>query len=153
MTTANLQHLIQQDARATARVLRYLDELGIKHTGRVSGGTLAQVCGKGSRRWRKWVSGEDVMPASDRRLLCEVSGVELPWIALPVEGRIPKALQHVDGDEVLVRLVNGSEVPAWWRAQVGGVAGAYYDADREPLEPVAVLPITETARPSARRIR
>jgi hypothetical protein len=138
MTTANLQRLIQSDPRATARVLRYLDRLGVEHSGRISGGTLAKVCGKNSRSWRMWTSGDRTMPTESRRLLCEVSGVQLPWVALPVE-RLPKALQHVDGEEVLVRLANGSEVPAWWRSQVGGIAGAYYDADGEPLEPVAVL--------------
>ena len=137
MTTANLQHLIQSDPRATARVLRYLRGQGVD-CHQISGATLGAVCGVDSRSWRRWVDGTRTMPAMARRLLCQVAGVELPWIALPVE-RIPRELRHEYGDQVLVRLANGTEHTAWWRAQVGGVAGAYYDADGEPVEPVAVL--------------
>lgn len=150
MTTANLQQRIQQDPKATSRVLRYLDQLGIEHSGQISGSTLAQVCGNDSRSWRQWTGGERAMPAQARRLLCAVAGVELPWIALPVEGRTPKSLQHIDGDQVLVRLRSGAERQAWWRPQMGGVAGGYYDSEDGPGEPidgiVAVLPLETPPR-------
>lgn len=66
---ADLQLAIQADARATARVLSYLDGLGVEHSGVISGATLAAVCGVDSRTWRRWVSGDRQMPRVAVRLL------------------------------------------------------------------------------------
>ena len=144
MTTANLQHLIQRDPHATTRVLRYLDDLRVEHSGEITGSTLARVCDVSSRRWRDWEGGARTMPAGARRLLELVSGVSLPWITLPWdpdgEGKpLPRGLRHEHGDAVIVRLANGHEQLAWWRQRVGSSAGWYYDADGEPLEAIAVL--------------
>ena len=148
MTTANLQQLIQQDSRATARVLRYLDERGIDHGDQITGAALSAVCGVTSRVWRRWAGGEREMPAGARRLLECVTGISLQWVTLPVEGRVPKALQHADGDEVLVRLSNGTELAARWHQGDTAHSGWYVDDTGEPIvspssqvQIVAVLPL------------
>lgn len=75
---AALQAAIAESPAATRRVLRYLDERGIEHSGQISGATLASVCGVNSRAWRRWVGGERSMPESAWRLLLLVSGVANP---------------------------------------------------------------------------
>jgi hypothetical protein len=70
-----LHSKIAADQDASARVLNYLDRLGVAHSGEISGATLGKVCGVDSRTWRKWVGGERGMPLAAWRLLIEVSGV------------------------------------------------------------------------------
>lgn len=86
MTPRELQAAIATDARATARVLSYLDSAGISHRGRISGATLAAVCGVDSRTWRKWVGGEREMPESARRLLSLVAWGEATSAAVTTAG-------------------------------------------------------------------
>jgi hypothetical protein len=112
----------------------------------ISGAALGAVCGIDSRSWRRWVDGTRMMPAMARRLLCQVAGVELPWVTLPIEGHVPKAMQHADGAEVLVRLSNGQELLARWRQGDTAHSGWYVDTEGEPVESgsvavVAVLPL------------
>lgn len=64
-----IQAAIAADPEATSRVLAYLDARGIAHSGQISGATLAAVCGKKSRTWRKWAGGEREMPEAAKRLL------------------------------------------------------------------------------------
>lgn len=77
LTPADLQRLIADSPPATRRVFRYLDKRGIEHSGRISGATLAAVCGVQSRQWRRWVGGDQPMPPAAWRLLVEVSGVDV----------------------------------------------------------------------------
>lgn len=73
---AALQDAIAVDPLASARVFGWLDQWGIGHSGRISGATLAAVCGVDSRSWRKWVGAERSMPLAAWRLLLEVSKVD-----------------------------------------------------------------------------
>lgn len=75
MTPRELQARITADADATAALLAWLDDQGIGHSGRVSGSTLAAVCGVNSRTWRKWTQAGG-MPTAALRLLVEISEVE-----------------------------------------------------------------------------
>lgn len=77
LTPSDLQRLIASSPRATHRVLSYLSERDIEHSGRISGATLAAVCDVDSRAWRRWVGGESDMPGAAWRLLVEVSGVDV----------------------------------------------------------------------------
>lgn len=86
MTPQELQSAIAASAGATARALAYLDELGIAHSGRISGATLAAICGVDSRTWRRWVGGERAMPESAIRLLAAVTGIHL-WADITPPGR------------------------------------------------------------------
>jgi len=69
----DIQHAIAESTRATGRVLRYLDTMGIEHTGLISGSTLAAVCGKDPRQWRRWCSDGTPFPEACRRLLVLVA--------------------------------------------------------------------------------
>jgi hypothetical protein len=69
----DIQAAIQDSPEATRRVLRYLDARGIAHSGQISGATLASVCGRNVRSWRKWVAGEREFPAEAARLLVTVA--------------------------------------------------------------------------------
>jgi hypothetical protein len=71
-----LQSAIANNAEATRRVLAYLDSLGVQHSGRISGSTLAAVCGVDSRTWRKWAGEEREMPEMAVRLLRLVAGLD-----------------------------------------------------------------------------
>ena len=73
---ADLQRSIAASPEATRRVLAYLEAHGQEHSGRISGATLAAVCGVSPRAWRMWVGGERAMPTSAERLLRLVSGID-----------------------------------------------------------------------------
>ena len=64
-----LQEVIRQAPGAAERLLAYLDERGVRHSGRISGATLAAVAGVSSRTWRRWVSGAEIMPTGARRVI------------------------------------------------------------------------------------
>lgn len=51
--------------------------MGIAHSGRISGATLAAICGVDSRTWRRWVGGERAFPETAVRLLLEVAGLDV----------------------------------------------------------------------------
>ena len=70
-----LQRAIARDPDAADRVFRYLDRHGIRHTRRISGATLARVCGVHPRTWRKWIGGDAPMPALAERVLLDVARV------------------------------------------------------------------------------
>jgi hypothetical protein len=69
----DIQDAIAESPRATRRVLRYLDTMGVEHTGIISGSTLAAVCGKTDRQWRRWELGSTPFPDACRRLLVLVA--------------------------------------------------------------------------------
>lgn len=71
---ATLLERIRSDRDAGARVLRWLDRRRIQHSGRISGPTLAAVCGVEGDTWLQWSGGERAMPVAAWRLLLEVAG-------------------------------------------------------------------------------
>jgi DNA-binding transcriptional regulator YiaG len=73
LSPANLGRAIATDDALARRVLVYLDARGIEHSGRISGATLAAVCGVDSRTWRRWIAGDVPMPTAARRLLALVA--------------------------------------------------------------------------------
>lgn len=64
-----LQEVIRQAPGAAERLLAYLDERGIQHSGRISGATLAAVAGVDGRTWRRWVARRVPMPLAARRAI------------------------------------------------------------------------------------
>jgi len=63
-----LQEVIRQMPGAAERVLAYLDDRSVSHSGRITGATLAAVAGVDGRTWRRWVS-ERAMPVAARRAI------------------------------------------------------------------------------------
>lgn len=68
-----IQSAISDDPKAARRVLRYLDDRGVAHSGQISGATLAAVCGVNGRTWRKWIGEERGFPTTAARLLVAIA--------------------------------------------------------------------------------
>ena len=64
-----IQAVIVARPEATARLLAYLEERGVRHSGRISGATLAAVCGVKGRTWRRWVCAQKMPKAAARALV------------------------------------------------------------------------------------
>lgn len=67
-----LETAVRASPDATAAVLRYLDSIGVEHSGQISGATLGALCAEGEnagRTWRRWIGGERPFPAVAGRLL------------------------------------------------------------------------------------
>ncbi len=79
-----IEAAIKASPEATESVLRYLDSIGVEHSGQISGATLGALCEMTrkdelddeerkkrniGRTWRMWISGQRPFPPVAGRLL------------------------------------------------------------------------------------